>query len=670
MNQQLSNAIALDQVGNLPAAMAGYQKVLSDEPDNVDALFLLGRAHCRKGEFERGAEFLRKAASRAPNYGQAHNLLGMALSHLGRKEDALASFERATAVDPANAMALANKADMLAELGRHAEAVAEYDKALAIDPRNVAAWCNRGNALQALDRNVEAVESFGKALVLDPKLVAAHFNMANALDRVERREEAVERYRRAIALKPDFAEAYINLASPLIALKRWQEAVECSDQAIKLRPNAVQAHCNRGLALLGLERHEESAASYNAALAIDADYARALMSKASLSYVLGRLDEARMTAEKLHQVDPHAVRSYLVLAETKNFTPDDPQIRAMEDLLEEGEALSAWDRIALRFALGAIYQKLGEHERSFRHYIEGNALKRRQPEFEYDENEWHGKLARIRAMFTPELMAGKSGHGNPSVQPIFIVGMPRSGTTLIEQILAGHPRVHSCGEIKHFSLSLFDLRGTDYPENVLTMPPEQIGELARVYLEKATASMPATAERFTDKMLGNLLNVGLIHLALPNARIILARRDPVDNCISCFTQNFAEGQRYTNDLRDLGRYYRALEQLAAHWRGLIPEEVMLGVQYEDVVADLETQARRIVAHCGLEWDEACLAFHKVERPVLTASAAQVRKPIYRSSVGRWRAYADQLQPLLEALGLPMPDGTRADTKDHRQDAMP
>jgi hypothetical protein len=320
----------------------------------------------------------------------------------------------------------------------------------------------------------------------------------------------------------------------------------------------------------------------------------------------------------------------------------------MEELLKEDKAASEPERMALHFALGTIYEKLGEHERSFSHFVAGNALRRRA--VDYDEDATLRMLARIPEIFTPEFLVAKSGQGDPSSKPIFIVGMPRSGTTLIEQILAGHPRVHSCGEIKDFALSLFALRGMDYPDNVLAMPPEEIGKLGAMYLQKVTASMPASADRFTDKMLTNLLYVGLIHLALPNARIIYARRDPVDTCLSCFTQMFLTGHHYANDLGELGRYYRACGQVAAHWQRLLPAGTMLEVQYEDVVADPETQARRIVDYCGLAWDEACLAFHKVERAVHTASATQVRQPIYRSSVGRWRAYQDRLQPLLEALG--------------------
>ena len=665
MNPQLSDAVTLDQRGNTAAAIAGYEQVLAQEPGNIDALFLLGRAHCVRGELERGAELLGKAVSIAPNYGQAHNLLGMALSRLGRNEEALASFERAVAADPANIAAVVNRGDALADLDRHAEAVTEFEKALALDPRNVAAWCNRGNALQALERDAEAVESFGKALVLDPNLVAAHFNMANALDRLERHEEAIARYRRAIALKPDMADAYINLASPLMALERWQEAVECSDRALELRPNAVQAHCNRGQALFKLERHAESAVNYRAALAIDPDYVRALSRKSVLDYVLGRFDESLASAGRMRTLDPSGAQYYyyLLLADTKRFASGDPEIAEMEKLVEDDEAVNESQRKDLHFSLGKIYDSLGEPERSFRHLVAANALQRRQSE--YDEAKALALIAETREIYTAEFIAGRAGHGDPSTRPIFIVGMPRSGSTLLEQILAGHPRVQTGGERRDFQEVLIALKGTNAADVTATMTPEEHRRLGAAYLERATASMPPS-DRFTDKMLGNIIYAGLIHLALPNARIIWARRNPVDCCFSSFSQNFEKGgPRYVNNLGELGRYYRATQDLGEHWRRVLPPGVMIEVQYEDVVSGVEAQARRILDFCGLEWNDACLAFHKVERPVMTASAVQVRQPLYRTSVGRWRPYAEQLKPLFDALGLPelFADEVKAEGQD-------
>jgi Sulfotransferase family len=224
----------------------------------------------------------------------------------------------------------------------------------------------------------------------------------------------------------------------------------------------------------------------------------------------------------------------------------------------------------------------------------------------------------------------------------------RSGTTLIEQILASHPKMFGAGELRHLSLLAASLPG--FPEIVPYLSAERLRQLGTSYVD-AVGAMAPDAERVTDKMPGNFALAGLIHLALPNARIIHMRRDPIDTCLSCFSILFTNGQPYSYDLAELGRYYRAYEELMEHWRSVLPAGVMLEVRYEDVVSDLEQQARRVVAHCGLEWDDACLGFHEARRTVRTASAAQVREPIYRSSMGRWRPYKELLRPLITELGL-------------------
>ena len=273
----------------------------------------------------------------------------------------------------------------------------------------------------------------------------------------------------------------------------------------------------------------------------------------------------------------------------------------------------------------------------------------------YNEAAMLQRFERIRNVFTPELLHEKRGLGEPTTVPVFIVGMPRSGTTLIEQILVSHPRVFGAGERQEFSEGVAKIRapnGQGYPEAVPTLPSEQLRRLGQTYLN-SVQSMAPRAERITDKMPENFRFLGLIHLALPNAHIIHASRDPRDVALSCFSIDFAEDHLpFTYDLSELGRYIRAYQVLMEHWRKVLPARVILNVQYEELVEDLEKGARRIVAHCGLEWDDACLDFHRTERVVQTASATQVRRPIYRTSVGRWREYGDLLKPLLEVLGEP------------------
>jgi hypothetical protein len=275
----------------------------------------------------------------------------------------------------------------------------------------------------------------------------------------------------------------------------------------------------------------------------------------------------------------------------------------------------------------------------------------------YDEAAILGVLERTRSAFAGEMMRSHSGQGDPSDVPVFILGMPRSGTTLVEQILASHPKVFGAGEIPDFHHAVAGFGGAvtealHSPEAAARISREQWRELGASYVGRIKAMAPA-AERITNKVPENFRFVGLIHLALPKARIIHTRRDPVDTCLSCFSTLFAEDLPYTYDLAELGRYYRAYEALMAHWRSLSPPEVMLEVRYEEIVADLEGQARRILDHCGLEWDARCLAFHETVRPVHTASVTQVRQPIYKNAVQRWRRYERFLGPLLAELRTPV-----------------
>jgi tetratricopeptide (TPR) repeat protein len=648
----LQNAIALENSGDRAAAMANYRKVLAREPSNIDALFLLGRAYCQQGELEAGAQTFRKIVKLRPDHAPALTLLATARAKLGDPQEALDLFDRAVAAEPRFGLAFANKADLLAGLGRHEEAVTAFDQALAVNAANPGAWCNRGDSLAALGRHAEAVESFQRALALAPNLMEAHFNLANALHKLRRNEEAVPHYRRALELRPGFADGYVNLGSALLPLKRWDEVLAACEQAAKLGAVSAQLHFNFGSALFELARYDESLGHFEKVLVLEPDHPLALHFKAQLIMTVeGRMEEAKALLERAIAVAPEEPANYGLLAQLKHFSADDPQIATMERLLQNQKLSGEEAAGSLHFALAKAYRDSGEHAASFGHLLHGNALVRQQ--FEYDEKETTGKHDRACEVFTPELLRSLSGHGDPSERPIFIVGMPRSGTTLIEQILASHPRVYGAGERKDFPQTLFDVMqadSTDYPDFVSTMTPAQLKEIGATYLSKLAAATPVS-DRFTDKLPGNFRYVGLIKLMLPNARVLHARRNPIDNCVSCFSIGFADQVKFAYDLGELGRYYRSYERLMQHWRNVLPPEAMLDVQYEEVVADIETQARRIVAYCGLEWDDACLAFHETKRPVKTASVAQVRQPIYKTSVERWRPYEKELAPLLEALGV-------------------
>ena len=648
----LQQAIALENRGDLAGAASGYRNVLAREPGNVEALFLLGRAYCQQGRFDDAADRLSKAVSLNPGHASAHSLLGVALKRLGRPQDALVCFDCALTIDPRLEPALISKADALDALGRPAEALAVYDRTLQVNGRNLVAWCNRGTALEALGRDNEAAESFKRALALNPNVPEVHFNLANVLLRMERHEDAVRQYRQAVALRPNLALAFANLGRALAKLGRWQEAADSYAQALRFGLSSAQLHDALSSAFWQLQRYQNSLASADDALAIDPNHVAALSRKGQVLLMLGRMDEARTALERAAAIDPSNSNSYLTLGILRRFAVGDPELAAMEKLLADIDSRSEDDQIKLHFALGKAYGDIGLHAQAFHHLQHGNALKRRQ--IDYDEAAAIGSLDRIATVLTPDLMRAKSGLGNLSSQPVFVVGMPRSGTTLIEQILASHPQIYGAGERKDFRKAMDKVTdGAAYPNFVPTLGLADLGALGAAYLAGIGDDVK-DLPRFTDKLPANFIYLGLIRLALPNARIIHVFRNPIDTCLSCFSILFHEKLNYTYDLGELARYYRAYERLMAHWRLALPEGAMLEVRYEDVVADIEAQSRRIVDYCGLPWNDACLAFHKADRLVATASMAQVRQPIYRSSVGRWRTYQDELKPLLEALGEPAP----------------
>jgi hypothetical protein len=330
----------------------------------------------------------------------------------------------------------------------------------------------------------------------------------------------------------------------------------------------------------------------------------------------------------------------------------DAWLAGMEDFAREMESMRPTARMRLHFALAKAHDDLGDFGLAFHHMKEANALKRAQ--IAYDEAASLELFDRIRETFDATLIAAKSGGGDPDASPIFILGMPRSGSTLVEQILASHLLVHGAGELPHLGEIVGGLRAQADP--ALAFPEiaqaTDLQDFATVGHQYATRlrQHSATAARITDKMPSNFCFVGLIHLALPNARIIHVTRDPLDTCLSCFSRLFSAEQNHTYDLAELGRFYRKYAELMAHWLRVLPEGRMLELRYEDVVGDLEGSARRMIAYCGLDWSESCLAFHETNRPVKTASASQVRRPIYKTAQNRSRHYHKHLAPLIAELG--------------------
>jgi tetratricopeptide (TPR) repeat protein len=611
-------AVAHDRQGSRPEAERLYRAVLQAQPSHAGALHRLGAACMQSGRREEAVELLRRARTAAPISPVVHNDLGIALASTQQADEARTAYEQAIALAPNYAEAHNNLGMLCVARGRFAEAVACYHRAIAASPNFAGARNNLGIALVRLWRFEEAVAQFLKAIAAAPDFAEAHSNLATAFAAMDLYEGAAAHYQRAVAIKPDFAAAHSNLGHTLVALNRPEEAIAACRRAIELAPDNADGYFALGHALR----------------------------------MLGRLAEARQALEKGLGLSPARTDLHHALADVKRFAPGDPQLAIMEKLACEEAPLAAPQRIELHFGLAKAYADIDQPERAFAHLIAGNGLKRRT--IAYVEAAPLAGFQRVEAAFTPALLRQKQRTGDLSAVPIFVFGMPRSGTTLVEQVIASHPRAFGADERMDFTRAVSMLVGPNgmpiFPDMIHSVTAAQLRAVGAAYLAGMRVAAPA-AERIVDKWPMNFVFAGLIHLALPNAKLIHVRRDPLDTCLSCFARLFAGPHlSYTYDLGELGRYYRGYEKLMAHWRRVLPHGVMLEVQYEELIADFAPQARRIVAHCGLEWDERCLAFHATQRPVRSASAAQVRQPLYASAVGRSRAYAAMLGPLMEALG--------------------
>jgi len=619
---------------------------------HADSLHLLGVIATRREQFGVAIQRIGRAITISGRQAPYHNSLGNVYQAQGRLDDAAASYRRATVLKPDFAQAHANLGHVRKQQGALEEAAACYRRAIACKPDFVEAHALLGGVLQTLGRLEEAAASFSRTIELVPDSPLGYFNLGNALREQGRLDDAILCHRKAVALAPDYAEAHTNLGNELADRQLTEEAIACHRRALALRPDYAEAHNNLGNALGQIGRVDEAIDCHRTAIALQPDFAEAYSNLGIELQQQGSLDEAWDAYEKAVSLAPRRPIFYHMLASTGKLRADSPHVARLEALAAARDQLPASEQMYLHFALGVVYGASGRHRESFHHQLEGNRLKRR--DIPYDEATALATLQHLRVVFTRDVLAAGSALGVASQLPIFVVGMPRSGTTLVEQILASHPSVFGAGELMDLPILLGQQKSstgvTNFDQAITALKSEGLARLGAAYVEKLRAHAPA-ASRIVDKLPDNYMRLGFIHLALPRAKIIHVRRDPVDTCLSCFSKLFVGELPYAYDLAEIGRYYRAYEAVMAHWHAVLPPGVVLDVQYEDVVADLEGQARRMLAHCDLPWDDRCLSFHTTRRTVRTASVTQVRKPLYGSSVGKWHVYGDLARPLFDALGL-------------------
>jgi tetratricopeptide (TPR) repeat protein len=642
--------VVLAAQGRIGEAIVQYEQALILYPDHADAHSNWGAALATQGRFAEAIAHFERGLAIRPDHASAHSNLAVALMAQGRIPDAISHYERALALNPNHADAHNNLGLALAREGRNTEAIAHYERALAIRPDHGNAHSNLGAAFMRQGRTRDAISHYQRAIALNPNHADAHSNLGSALALQGRTADAIAHFERALALRPDHADAHNNLGVALMGQGRGREAIAHYDRALAVRPDHGTIHSNLGTALAEQGRLADARTHLDRALFLDPDLADAHNSLGKILKDEGKFDEALEKFERAIALRPDYGEAHLNRSQVKSFQRGDAELAVMEELAAKNN-ISPVTAMYMHFALGKALEDTGDYVRAFEHLREGNALKRGQ--IRYNETATLGTFERIAALFNDSLFERFQGVGDPSPVPIFVLGMPRSGSTLIEQILASHPAIHGGGELTELEAAATIVlkeanRPVKYPECVPTLDGPTLRRIGQAYLSRLPALMDGKI-RIVDKMPGNFFKIGLIRLVLPNAKIIHTMRDPIDTCVSCYSKLFASGHRYTYDLTELGRYYRCYETLMAHWRSVLSPGAMLDVSYEDVVDDLEGQTRRLIEYCGLPWDDRCLSFHKTNRPVATASAVQVRTPLFRSSLARWRKYETGIGPLLREL---------------------
>ncbi len=654
-----AQAKGLHKAGRLAEAIALYDRAAGLRPDYAEAHNNLGNALGEAKRFEEAALSLRRAAELRPELAAIHSNLGLALARLKRFEEAAASHRRALELDPELAAGHSNLAMALKELGRLEEAVLHHRRAVALKPDVAAFHHNLGNALSDLGQLEPAWAAYRRAIAMRSDFAEAHSNLGTVLTKLKRYREALASLARAIELNPRLAGAHHNLGNTLMALDRPADAAVSFRRAVDIEPGFAAAHNDLGTALRELDQVAESLHSYDRAIELDPGLAAAHYNRGTALLETGRRAEALESFDRAIAADPTMSIAYFNRVRALPLPPCEGEAAGIEAALAASRDRSPYERSWFQFALGSVLEAEGRFADAFVNYHQANGLRRAS--IEYDEAALTDRFLRIQGIFHESMLADRADLGSESELPIFVVGLARSGTTLVEQLLASHPAVHAGGERPHLDKLLTTIRLSDgspgqFPECLPKFRREDFRLLGDAYIGLLRGQHPSKAH-IVDKYLSNYANIGLIRLALPRARILHVVREPLDICVSAYCLPFfGNAQAYSYDLGELGRHYRLYADLMDHWRRVLPGEAMLEIRYEDLVGDLEGGVRRILDYCGLAWDERCLAFHDVDRPVRTASTNQVRRKVYQTSIGRWRRFQKHLGPLIEALGPYAPPG--------------
>ncbi len=686
-DESLRVAEQLQSEGKLEQAEILLNQIIANNPSHADALHLLGiiayqvgkiplaiqlieqaiqsnahvaRFHSNLGEMHRLLKAIdssiqcgQQAVILDPNLATAWSNLGISYYDAKQYEQAKTCHQRALAINPLLSCSLNNLGSIYKTQDHMKLAIDFYQAAISASPHFVEPLNNLGVLFLQKQEFKQAWQYLNRAIVLAPTFADAHCNLGLTLLGLEQSANALVHFEKALQLKPDYAEAYYGYAKVYLHQHNFTESECFIRKAMMLNPEQVEFY--QVLAAIYHEQgHYTQALIYlDQALAMDPSFSNLYLSKGNILMEMGEISRAE---EQFLKVTTHTnldtrVNAHYSLVQLGKVKTDHGSLQALLSITKDLQALSPNKLECLYFALGKCYDDMGEWEKAFQYFTEGCRLKRQHITYNIMEQiQFTDKLIHS---FTQQTLEHLQTFANPSALPIFIVGMPRSGSTLVEQVLSEHSQVYGAGELKYLNNLIQrpiknQLSTLYYPENILHLSPEICRVIPDNYVAYLRHHSP-NAIRITDKMPYNFIAIGLIHALLPNAKIIHVKRNPIDTCLSCYTKLFTEGQLYSYDLTELGQYYQCYERVMNHWRRILPADAWLEIEYEAMVNNLEVEARRLIEFCDLDWEPSCLNFYQSKRQVRTASFVQVRQPIYTSSVERWRRYEQELAPLIKVL---------------------
>jgi tetratricopeptide (TPR) repeat protein len=653
-----SLAEAYRAAGQAERAVQACQDALAIQPEYPEAANNLGTALLQLGRIRQAAVVFREALRLRPDFALACNNLGNALRQLGDAAGAYAYFRRAVQLEPTLAVAHSNLGQLLLEQRQPHEALAHCREAVRLAPALADAHGNLGNVLRELGRLTQARACYAEGLRLNPDRTLLYNNLGQALQEEGRLEDAITWYQRGLQLGPDVARLRCSLAGALAEQEKYAEAISHYEIALRLEPDCAEAHNGLGWVWHEQGHYPEAEEGYHRALRLQPDLAAGHCNLGTLREELGDYQGAQDSFREALRHDPRFAGAWAQLATLLRGRLPEEDLASLRRLLADPD-LTASKRGMLYFGLAHVLDARKAYDEAAEHLSQANAIalaEWRQRGQSYDPAAHTHFVDQLVDTFTPAFFERARTFGVESERPIFIVGLPRSGTTLVEQILACHSQVFGAGELGLARATFEKLAGEDADEaqalvNLARLEKATVRHLAAWHLAQLQARNE-TAARVADKMPDNYLYLGLLAALFPRAKLIHCRRDLRDIAVSCWSTSFRH-IRWASDPDHLAARLRDYRRLMRHWAQVLPVP-LLEVDYEETVADLEGLARRLVAWCGLEWEPACLAFHQGKQPVRTASATQVRQPIYTHSVARWRGYARALGPLFAALGEEAP----------------